>query len=135
MNALFGSVFGDAEAYLEAPPSEVWLDRLLATPNFIALVAEEACGIFVGGLTAYELVKFERERSEIYIYDLAVVEIHRRHGIASRLIAALQEIARRRGAYVVFVQADPTDDAAIRSTPSWASAPLRHPGPSCAQAP
>ena len=113
MNSLFGSVFGDAEAYFEAPPSEAWLGRLLAAGNFIALVAEEPGGAIVGGLAAYELVKFERERSEIYIYDLAVAESHRRRGIAARLIAALQEIAGRRGAYVVFVQADLTDEAAI----------------------
>ena len=113
MNSLFGNVFGDAEAYLEAPPSEAWLERLLATRSFVALVAEEASGSIVGGVTAYELVKFERERSEVYIYDLAVAESHRRRGIATRLIAALQEIAGHRGAYVVFVQADQTDDAAI----------------------
>lgn len=113
MNALFGRVFGDAEAYAEAPPSEAWLERLLGTPSFIALLAEEASGPVVGGLTAYELMKFERERTEIYIYDLAVAESHRRQGVGSRLIAALGEIASRRDAYVVFVQADLTDDAAI----------------------
>ena len=32
----------------------------------------------VGGLAAYELDKFEQDRREIYIYDLAVVESHRR---------------------------------------------------------
>ena len=113
MNSLFGNIFGDAEAYLEAPPSVAWLEHLLATETFIALLAEDASGTIVGGLTAYELVKFERERSEIYIYDLAVAESHRRCGIATRLIAALQEIAGCRGAYVIFVQADLTDDAAI----------------------
>jgi aminoglycoside 3-N-acetyltransferase I len=113
INALFGRVFGDADAYEGAPPSEAWLERLLATRSFIALLAEEANGATVGGLTAYELVKFERERSEIYIYDLAVAESLRRRGIASRLIATLREIAGRRGAYVIFVQADLTDDAAI----------------------
>lgn len=40
----------------------------------------------VGGLVAYELEKFEQDRREIYIYDLAVLESHRRKGVATRLI-------------------------------------------------
>ncbi len=59
-----------------------------------------------GGIAAYELVKFEQERSEIYIYDLAVAEKHRRTGIATALIQELRKIAAVRGAYVIFVQAD-----------------------------
>ena len=67
----------------------------------------------MGGLAAYELVKFERETSEVYIYDLAVAEAHRRRGIATALIDRLRAIAFERGAEVVFVQADFEDDAAI----------------------
>ena len=33
---------------------------------------------------------FERARSEVYLYDLAVAESHRRQGIATRLIDALR---------------------------------------------
>lgn len=69
----------------------------------------------VGGLAAYELQKFEQERSEIYIYDLAVLEAHRREGIATSLIDKLKSIGVDRGAYVIFVQADTAaeDQAAI----------------------
>jgi ribosomal protein S18 acetylase RimI-like enzyme len=59
------------------------------------------------------LPKFEQERSEIYIYDLAVGAAHRRRGIATALIAELQRIGAERGAYVIFVQADYGDDAAV----------------------
>jgi aminoglycoside 3-N-acetyltransferase I len=76
----------------------------------VALAGAEA----VGGLAAYELEKFEQERKEIYIYDLAVLESHRRKGIATRLINELKHIARERGAYVIFVQADQGDTPAIR---------------------
>jgi aminoglycoside 3-N-acetyltransferase I len=65
------------------------------------------------GLAAYVLEKFERERSEIYIYDLAVAETHRRRGIATRLIEELKTIARDKGAWVIFVQADPPDAPAL----------------------
>jgi aminoglycoside 3-N-acetyltransferase I len=68
----------------------------------------------VGGLAAYELEKFEQDRREIYIYDLAVVEQHRRKGIATQLIEELRRIAKARGAYVIFVQADLGDAPAIR---------------------
>ena len=67
----------------------------------------------VGGIAAYELKKFEQQRSEIYIYDLAVAEAHRRRGIATALIQALRRIAAGRGAYVIFVQADIGDEPAI----------------------
>lgn len=62
--------------------------------------------VVIGGIAAYELKKFEQERSEVYIYDLAVAIGHRREGIATMLIEKLKEIAAMRGAYVIFVQAD-----------------------------
>jgi aminoglycoside 3-N-acetyltransferase I len=67
----------------------------------------------VGGIAAYQLRKFEQERSEIYVYDLAVAAAHRRQGIATALILDLRMIAAERDAYVIFVQADPDDAPAI----------------------
>lgn len=95
-----------------ARPSAAYLGRLLASDTFIALAALKS-GEVVGGLAAYELHKFEQERSEIYIYDLAVAAAHRRQGIATALILELKEIGAARGAYVVFVQADRGDAPAI----------------------
>ena len=85
---------------------------MLSSDYFIALAALKN-GAVVGGLTAYELQKFEQERSEIYIYDLAVAAAHRREGIATALIQKLKKIAVARAAYVIFVQADLVDDPAI----------------------
>ena len=112
MNTMFGEAFDDAEVYGGARPSRTYLSRLLGRPHFIAMAALDA-GTVVGGLVAYELEKFERERSEIYIYDLAVAASHRRCGIATALIDALRALAARRGAYMIFVQADHGDDPAI----------------------
>ena len=55
----------------------------------------------VSPLVGYVLDKFEQERSEVYIYDLAVAESHRRRGIATALIARLQRIAADRGGHHV----------------------------------
>lgn len=101
----FGEAFNDLDAYTAKRPSEDYLRRLLGGDSFIALAALKS-EVVVGGIAAYELKKFEQERSEIYIYDLAVASGHRREGIATALIEKLKEIAARRGAYVIFVQAD-----------------------------
>lgn len=110
---VFGEAFGDMDAYQSAVPRDAYLQSLLTKPGFIAL-ATVAGDRVVGGLVAYVLEKFEQERSEIYIYDLAVQEQHRRKGIATGLINRLRHIAQERGAYVIYVQADKVDDAAIR---------------------
>jgi len=110
--SMFGEAFAAVETYGAARPSAEYLRHLLGSDSFIALAATKGDDV-VGGLAAYELRKFERERSEIYIYDLAVALPHRRQGIATALIQELQRIAAARGAYVIFVQADHGDDAAI----------------------
>jgi aminoglycoside 3-N-acetyltransferase I len=112
MLSMFAEAFEDPDSYDTKPPRDGYLNKLLSGDSFIALAALEGDEV-VGGLTAYELHKFEQERSEIYIYDLAVSSGHRRRGIATALIEALRVIAKGRGAYVVFVQADYVDPPAI----------------------
>ncbi len=109
---LFGEVFNEVDTYGASRPSHIYLKRLLSSDTFIALAAFKH-GAIVGGLAAYVLHKFEQERSEIYIYDLAVAEPHRREGVATALIEELKRIGSERGAYVILVQADKIDDPAI----------------------
>ncbi len=112
MSTTFGVAFDETETYDAHRPSRAYLERLLRSDSFIALAALKD-GSVVGGIAAYELQKFEQERSEIYIYDLAVAAAHRREGIATALIQELKTIAAARGAYVIFVQADIGDEPAI----------------------
>ena len=109
---VFGEAFEDQETYDERRPSPEYSNKLLASSGFIALAAVKGESV-VGGLAAYELQKLEQERSELYIYDLAVSEPHRRQGIATALIDELRTIAAQCGAYVIYVQADYGDDPAI----------------------
>jgi aminoglycoside 3-N-acetyltransferase I len=111
--AVFGEAFAEPETYGARQPDDAYLARLLAKPQVLVLVALDGATV-VGGLIAYELEKLEQARSEIYIYDLAVAEAHRRRGLATGLIGTLGKIAKPRGAWVMFVQADRTDPPAIR---------------------
>lgn len=110
--AVLGTAFEELPNYLDQPPDDAYLRRQLARPCVVVLSAEEDAEV-VGGLIAYELPKFEQARSEMYLYDLAVAETHRRRGIATALIEQLQKIASDAGAWVVFVQADEDDPPAI----------------------
>ncbi len=106
---MFAEAFAEPENYAANPPGDDYLALLLDRPEVILLLAE-CRGVAVGALGAYELMKFEQQRSEIYIYDIAVAEPFRRRGIAKGLIDATRTIAREVGAWTVFIQAD-IDDA------------------------
>jgi aminoglycoside 3-N-acetyltransferase I len=112
LSATLGEAFNEVDTYCGNRPTAEYLERLLGSDYFIALAAL-LNGEVVGGMVAYELKKFEQQRSEIYIYDLAVSETHRRKGIATALIDELKKIAAARAAYVIFVQADISDEPAI----------------------
>jgi aminoglycoside 3-N-acetyltransferase I len=108
---LFGEVFEDPDSYHGKAPSDAYLLARLRDETFLAMVALDPDGSTIGGLAAYELKKFEQERSEVYIYDLAVRSEHRRKGVATALIRNLGDVVRER-AWVMFVQADTGEEDA-----------------------
>jgi aminoglycoside 3-N-acetyltransferase I len=108
----FGEAFEEPDTYGKFRPDADYMRELLGSNMFISIVAHINSKV-IGGLAAYELKKFEQKRSEIYIYDLAVATKYRRKGIATALIRDLKSIAKARGAWVVFVQADYVDHPAI----------------------
>jgi aminoglycoside 3-N-acetyltransferase I len=109
---VFGEAFDEVDTYQRSVPCDDYLTGLLSKQHFIAVVAMKGKEV-VGGLAAYELDKFEQDRREIYIYDLAVAESHRRRGVATGMIGELKRIASKRNVYVIFVQADLSDGPAI----------------------
>ena len=70
LNAMFGEAFGEPDVYGGDPPSDAYLEALLAKTHVVVLAALAGDEV-VGGLVAYELDKLERARREVYIYDLA----------------------------------------------------------------
>jgi len=112
MLTMFGVAFEEVETYGSARPGAQYTEQLLGNDHFIALAAVSG-GDVVGGLAAYVLPKFEQQRSEIHIYDLAVDGAHRRRGIATALIGEVQRLGPAYGAHVIFIQADLGDEPAI----------------------
>jgi aminoglycoside 3-N-acetyltransferase I len=114
---LFGREFDERDTYSARQPDDAYLSKLLSSETFIAIVALEHSAmdgpLVVGGLAGYVLHKFEQQRSEFYIYDLAVAGTHRRQGIATAMIQELKKLAAARGIYVIYVQADHGDDPAV----------------------
>jgi tRNA-Thr(GGU) m(6)t(6)A37 methyltransferase TsaA len=95
-----------------APLSDHYVARLLADPRFHAFVAVEA-GEPVGCITAHDLPMTRHERTERFVYDLAVREDRQRRSIGRLLVEAMVADAARRGIDVVFVPADNDDDHAL----------------------
>ena len=112
LNEVFAAAFDDPRSY-RPKPSDRYVRTLLAKKHVIVLAALHKRQV-VGGLVAYVLEKFERARSEVYLYDLAVAAEFRRQGVARKLIEHLKVEARKAGAWVIFVQADRPDTPAIR---------------------
>lgn len=105
------NVFAMMDRVFEADSDELtdsYLADLLGRRSFWALAAfdgDEA----VGGITAHDIPMTRHERSELFIYDLAVRDDRQREGIGRRLLAELLADARTCGIDVVFVPADNDD--------------------------
>jgi aminoglycoside 3-N-acetyltransferase I len=112
MLSVFGRAFDEVSTYSARQPDDRYLSALLSRDTFVAIAAFAGPAV-IGGLTAYVLPKFEQARAELYIYDLAVDEPHRRRGVATAMIEELKRLAIARGIHVMFVQADHGDEPAI----------------------
>ena len=109
MNEVFSDVFGEPENYADQKPDDDYCEAWLANPNNVAIVAT-AGSKMIGAIGGYVLPKFEQARSECYVYDLAVREETRRLGVATALIEEMRRIARKAGAWTVFIQAETIEE-------------------------
>ena len=106
---LFNHVFEEMQP---VAASDSHLQRLLSSRAFIALAAFFENEV-VGGLTAYELPMYQKDSSEILVYDLAVRPDFQRKGIGQGLIRHLKEYCSRQGIQEFFVLVHEEDEHAI----------------------
>jgi len=106
---LFNEVF---EEY-HTVGSKTHLKKLLIKPEFHAVIATRD-DVMVGGLTAYELPRYYSDKSELYIYDMAVkTELHNQ-GIGKALIGYLKEYGMKNGIETIFVEAHSEEEQAVK---------------------
>jgi aminoglycoside 3-N-acetyltransferase I len=89
------------------------LKKLLSKSNFHAVAAIKGNKI-VGGLTAYELERYYTDKSELYIYDIAIQAELQKQGIGKALINHLKEYATQNEIEAIFVQAYSEDKQAVK---------------------
>jgi len=87
------------------------IKRFLADPNHHLMVAL-AGGKPVGFVSGVELTHPDKG-TEMFLYELAVDERHRRLGIATELVSALRDLARKRGCYDMWVLTDHDNAGAL----------------------
>ncbi|GGG30839.1 hypothetical protein GCM10011344_34720 [Dokdonia pacifica] len=93
--------------------SERQIKKLLNKPDFYAIVAIKE-GRILGGLTAYELERYYTDKSELYIYDIAVKTEFQNQGIGKALIHYLKDYSTNNDIETIFVEAHSEDTQAVK---------------------
>lgn len=93
--------------------SDKHLERLLNNEYFSVFVAK-ANDRVVGGLTAYELIKYYSNKSELYIYDIAVAPTFQKKGVGRLLMEALKNYCAVHSIDEMFVEAHTEDETAVK---------------------
>ncbi len=93
--------------------SDKQLEKLLSNPDFHAIVAIED-DIIVGGVTVYEMARYYSDKSELYIYDIAVKTELQNKGIGKKLLDFLKAYGRENNIETIFVEALSDEDQAVK---------------------
>jgi GNAT superfamily N-acetyltransferase len=86
-------------------------EALLADPRTLMLVAFSG-ETPVGFVLAHELPRRHGDPAKLFVYEVDVVETHRRRGIAAALLERLADLARERGIRTGFVLTEPDNGPA-----------------------
>jgi ribosomal protein S18 acetylase RimI-like enzyme len=87
------------------------VDRFLADPTHHLLLAVDGENT-VGFVSGVEMTHPDKG-TEMFLYELAVDEQHRRLGVGTTLVRALAELAQDRGCYGMWVLTDADNEAAL----------------------
>jgi ribosomal protein S18 acetylase RimI-like enzyme len=101
-----------ADLFDYAPRSDA-VNRFLTDPNHHLLIAYSG-GVPAGFVSGVEVTHPDKG-TEMFLYELAVDEGHRRQGIGTALVQAIRDLARERGCYGMWVLTD-DDNAAAGAT-------------------
>jgi aminoglycoside 3-N-acetyltransferase I len=98
----------------DAPPLAAATERFLADPTHHLLFAYDAAGRAVGMISGVETTHPDKG-TEMFVYELGVAPAARLQGVATELVQALADIARKGGCYGMWVGTE-TDNAAALAT-------------------
>ena len=105
----------------DAPPTEAWAARFLASEghHLLVAVAEDKPVGFVSGVETTHPDK----GTEMFLYELSVHPDHRNRGVGRALVQALADLARSRGCYGMWVATEPDNAAALAAYRAAGAAP------------
>lgn len=92
-------------------PSDEYVAKMLARNDFHVIIALENYQL-IGGLTAYEMTMFKSETTEMFLYEIEVVEEHRQKGVGRELIGFLKQICHEKNIFEMFVGTEKDNSAA-----------------------
>jgi ribosomal protein S18 acetylase RimI-like enzyme len=96
----------------DSPPLPEPTERFLADPTHHLLLAYDESDCAVGMISGIETTHPDKG-TEMFIYELGVAPAARLRGVATELVKALADLARRRGCYGMWVGTEPDNAAAL----------------------
>jgi aminoglycoside 3-N-acetyltransferase I len=95
----------------DSPPLAAATERFLADPTHHLLFAYDDDGRPIGMISGVETTHPDKG-TEMLVYELGVAPAARLQGVATKLVRALADVARRRGCYGMWVGTEPDNKAA-----------------------
>lgn len=89
-----------------------WVARFIASDGHHLLFALDDDGAPIGFVSGVETTHPDKG-TEMFLYELAVLEQHRNRGVGRTLVRELADIAHSRGCYGMWVATEPDNVAAV----------------------